>query len=136
MKVVNVVAAIISHQGQFLCVQRPESKLTYISKKYEFPGGKVEIGETEEQGLIREIQEELRMDIKIESKLMIVKHDYPDFQVILNCYKCSVESKALVLVEHIDAKWLETHELDQLDWAAADIPVVQELIHNDQSTNQ
>lgn len=135
MKVVNVVAAIISHQDKFLCVQRPESKLDYISKKYEFPGGKVEVGETEEQGLIREIQEELRMTIRVDSKLIVVTHNYPDFQVILNCYKCSVESKDLVLVEHLDFKWLATNELDQLDWAAADIPVVQELIHNDQSTN-
>lgn len=135
MKVVNVVAAIISHQGKILCVQRPESKLNYISKKYEFPGGKVEVGETEQQGLIREIQEELHMDIQINAKLMVVEHHYPDFKVILNCYKCSVESRDLILVEHLDFKWLAINQLDQLDWAAADIPVVQELIHNDQSTN-
>lgn len=135
MKTVNVVAAIIYHEDKYLCVQRPISKFDYISQKYEFPGGKVEAGETEQQGIIREIQEELRMQIQVESKFMVVNHCYPDFAVTLNCYKCSVASKDLVLMEHIDYKWLTINELDQLDWAAADIPVVHELIHNDQPTN-
>lgn len=127
MKTVEVVAAVIIYDGEILCVQRPDNKYAYISKKFEFPGGKVEKGEHFEDGLMREIREELKMDIQIESHFLTVEHPYPDFFLIMHSYLCSTPSKELTLMEHIDYKWLKVNELKQLDWAGADVPIVEKL---------
>jgi len=127
MKTVEVVAAIVVSNNQFLCTQRGESKFSYISKKWEFPGGKVEPNETQEEALIREVQEELHMDISISQHFLTVEHTYPDFKIIMHSFLCQSESKELELTEHLEAKWLGKNELDTLDWAAADIPIVDEL---------
>ena len=130
MKKIKVVAAIIYHNDQILCVQRGPSKYSYIHHKYEFPGGKVEEGETNEVALKREINEELSMNIENLTFLLQIEHQYPDFHITMDCYKCQVETKDLMLTEHIDYKWLSKNELENLDWAEADVPAVKELIKN------
>lgn len=128
MKQVEVVAAIIQHNDKILCVQRGENKLSYISKKYEFPGGKIEQGESKEETIIREIKEELNMEISVIKEFITVNHEYPDFHLTMHSYICSCENTSVTLTEHIDYKWLSTSEMAQLDWAAADIPIVNKLV--------
>ena len=130
MKNIEVVAGIIKYENKILCVQRGESKLQYISKKFEFPGGKIEQGETKENALIREIQEELDMKITIKNEYMTVEHQYPDFHLVMHTFTCNVNSIELKLNEHISYEWLCLNELKKLDWAAADIPIVDKLISN------
>ena len=130
MKTIEVVAAIIRNQDQILCVQRPEHKYHYISKKFEFPGGKVEPDESSEEALRREIQEELALDIEVNERLLTVNHEYPDFTIKMHGYLCECEDRELVLNEHIDHKWLDASNLSDLDWAAADIPIVEKLIRD------
>ena len=129
-KKIEVVAAIIKHSDKILCVQRGENKLDYISKKYEFPGGKIEEGETREQTVVREIQEELKMDISINEDYLTVEHEYPDFFLTMHSFICTCENPIVQLTEHIDYKWLATSDMLALDWAAADIPIVEKLIQN------
>ena len=127
MKQVEVVAAIIQHNDKILCVQRGENKLPYISKKYEFPGGKIEQGESREETIKREIREELNMEISVIKEFMTVNHEYPDFFLKMHSYICSCENTSVTLSEHIDYKWLSKNEMEHLDWAAADTPIVKEL---------
>ncbi len=128
MKQIEVVAAIIFYKDEILCVQRPENKLPYISKKFEFPGGKIEQGETKEQALQRELIEELNLEAKIENKFLTVVHNYPDFELTMHSFICKVEAKSITLREHISSIWLKRDQLDQLDWAAADIPIMTKLM--------
>jgi 8-oxo-dGTP diphosphatase len=130
-KEIEVVAGIIYHQDTVLCVQRPKSKLEYISEKYEFPGGKIEKDETKEDALYRELLEELNLSPKITSFFLKVTHEYPDFELTMHSFICVVDSKELTLKEHIDKKWLKVTELTKLDWAAADIPIVNKLVSNE-----
>ena len=131
MKYIEVVAAIIKDDDKILCVQRNENKLSYISKKYEFPGGKMEANETKAETIVREIKEELAMDIIVHEEYLTVTHQYPDFLLTMHSFICTCSNRDLILNEHIDYKWLEVDELDQLDWAAADIPIVDKLILNE-----
>ena len=131
MKKIEVVAAVIFCEDRVLCVQRPKNKLSYISEKYEFPGGKLEEGETKEEALNRELMEELSISTRIKSFFLTVIHQYPDFELTMHSYKCEVDSKELTLHEHIDKKWLKIKELSSLDWAAADLPIVDKLIANE-----
>lgn len=130
MKKIEVVAAVLFCEDQLLCVQRPKNKLQYISEKYEFPGGKIEVGETKEEALHRELLEELNLSTKIKTYFLTVVHQYPDFELTMHSFICEVDSKELILHEHIDQKWLKISELTSLDWAAADIPIVEKLISN------
>ncbi len=130
MKQIQVVAAVIINNNKILCVQRDENKLPYISKKYEFPGGKIEVGESKEEAIQREIKEELKMDIDIDKQYLTVSHQYPDFHITMYSFICSCKDTALTLTEHIDFKWLNRNELADLDWAAADIPIVNKLVSN------
>ncbi len=131
MKIITVVASIIIYNNKILCVQRNLNKYEYISRKFEFPGGKIEQGESKEEALIREIKEELNMDINIESEFLTVEHQYPDFHLTMYSFICSCNDTKLELKEHIDFKWLKREELISLDWAAADIPIVNKLISNE-----
>ncbi len=131
MKSIKVVAAIIINENNVLCVQRNINKYEYISKKFEFPGGKIEEGETKEEALLREIKEELKMDIRIEREYLTVEHQYPDFHLTMHSFICSCENTKLELTEHIDYKWLSRDELIGLDWAAADVPIVNKLVANE-----
>ena len=130
MKKIEVVAGIIQFKNEILCVQRPQSKLSYISEKFEFPGGKIESGETRKEALKRELEEELSIVPEINELCLTVTHVYPDFELIMHAYQCEVDSKEMVLHEHIDEKWLTLSELSKLDWAAADIPIVEKLLRN------
>ena len=130
MKKIKVVAGIIFFENQLLCVQRPKNKLQYISEKFEFPGGKIEYGETNEEALHRELFEELSISTNIKSFYTTVVHQYPDFELTMHSYICDIKSKEITLNEHIDKKWLMVNQLDSLDWAAADIPIVNKLISN------
>ena len=128
MKKVEVVAAIIVHDDKILCVQRGENKLPYISKKFEFPGGKIESGESEEDTLVRELNEELNITLsRIDQKITTVDHQYPDFRLIMHAYLCEPNSSEITLSEHIDFRWLERSEMDNLNWAAADLPILKLL---------
>ncbi|MBK9722836.1 MAG: (deoxy)nucleoside triphosphate pyrophosphohydrolase [Saprospiraceae bacterium] len=130
MKKIEVVAGVIFWENLVLCVQRPKNKLQYISEKFEFPGGKIEEGETNEEALHRELLEELNLSTKIKSFFLTVVHEYPDFELTMHSFICEVDSKELTLHEHVDQKWLRIKELTALDWAAADIPIVDKLVSN------
>ena len=130
MKKIEVVAAVIFWNDLILCVQRQKNTLIYISEKFEFPGGKIEDGETKEEALHRELLEELNISIKINSFFLTVVHEYPDFELTMHSFICEVDSSELTLREHIDRKWLKISELTALDWAAADIPIVNKLVSN------
>jgi 8-oxo-dGTP diphosphatase len=124
MKTIEVVAAVIFREGKVLCVQRTEHEREYISLKWEFPGGKVEVGESREEALVREIAEELVVEIHELQYLTTVEHSYPDFYLTMHAYTCALKAGEVELREHLGLKWLAVEELDQLDWAAADVPVV------------
>ncbi len=128
MKKITVVAAIIKHKDKILCVQRGKNKFEYISKKFEFPGGKIESGETKEMALKRELIEELNITPVIGKLYLKVVHSYPDFELIMHSFICNAESRKIELKEHISAVWLTVNELEKLDWAEADIPIVKKLI--------
>ena len=130
MKKVEVVAAIIYFGNEILCVQRPENKLPYISEKFEFPGGKIENGETKEEALKRELLEELNISANIKSLFLTVVHEYPDFELTMHSFICEVETKQLTLNEHISFEWLILNKINNLDWAAADVPIVDNLVKN------
>lgn len=127
MKEIEVVAAVIENEGQILCVQRGDHQYSYVSKKYEFPGGKVEQGESLEQAIVREIFEELELTIQVEKHLGIVNHTYPDFKIKMHGFLCRCENRTLTLKEHLAAQWLNRKDLMTLDWAAADIPFVRSI---------
>lgn len=129
MKRLEVVAAIIIFEGKILCMQRAAHSLTYLSDKFEFPGGKVEAGESPEQALIREIAEELEMDITIQEEYCRIEHSYPDFEINLICFTCTVRQELHQLCVHQHSIWMYPEDLNQLDWAAADIPAVQLLMN-------
>lgn len=123
MEPIHVVAAVIRHNGKILCVQRGESKYEYVSKKWEFPGGKIENNESDNEALVREIEEELGMQIDIQEHLITVDHQYPDFQIIMKVYLCDTSNNEVKLSEHLNFQWLQVAELT-LDWAEADKPIV------------
>lgn len=123
MKHITIVAAVIEKQGKILSVQRGPSALDYISHKWEFPGGKIELDETEEEALFREILEELQMEIVVGKKIGTVTHQYPDFLLTMHAFHCTSKQEP-TLTEHIAFCWLNARELENLDWAGADVPVV------------
>ena len=129
MKHLNVVAAIIIHNGQILCMQRGQAKQDYISYKYEFPGGKIELGETRIEALMRELKEEMNIEVKIaeEDYFMTINHSYPDFELTMHSYICHVDTKEFVRKEHIDHQWVIPQELNTLEWVPADYPIVERL---------
>ena len=110
-------------------MQRNKAKFDYVSYKFEFPGGKVEAGEENHTALERELNEEMDMNVSIreEDYLLTVEHTYPDFAITMHTYLCKVDKPDFVMKEHIDFKWLPVSELDTLDWAEADKPIVEFL---------
>lgn len=121
MKTVKVVAAIIKHEDKIFATQRGYGD---FAGGWEFPGGKVEDGETPEDAIVREIHEELEATIAVDSFVCQVEYDYPAFHLSMKCYLCNVASGHLKLLEHSDAKWLDADNLDSVDWLPADIEVV------------
>ncbi len=124
MKTIEVVAAIITHNGRVFATQRGYGE---FKDGWEFPGGKMEPGETPQQALVREIQEELDTEIEVGELVETVEYDYPGFHLTMHCFLCTVRSGALVLKEHEAARWLTREELDDVDWLPADVKVVEKL---------
>ena len=124
-KIINVVAAAIEKDGKFFCAQRPEGKS--LGGFWEFPGGKLENGESPEQALIREIKEELNSDIEILAYINEASYDYDFGTVNMKTYHAQLVSGNLELLEHQDARWLLPHELKNINWAPVDRPAVEIL---------
>jgi 8-oxo-dGTP diphosphatase len=125
MRKIDVVAAIIVDNGNIFCTQRPNKG--EVALKWEFPGGKIELGESHSEALKREIKEELNCDIRVNKYYMSIKHQYNNFHLTMHCYKCTLISGDIQLHEHVDYCWLPKDKLHILDWAPADIPIVNAL---------
>lgn len=128
MKNIQVACAIIEHNGRVLATQR--SEFMSLPLKWEFPGGKIDDGENPEECLIRELTEELNINVAVEFLLPPVNHDYTNFSVMLYPFICTIVSGKIILHEHKAIVWLSPQELPSLDWAAADIPVVFAYLEN------
>ena len=129
MKTIRVVAAVVkalNEQGETIifATQRGYGE---FKGGWEFPGGKIEAGETPQQALIREIQEELDPKIAVGDLIDTIEYDYPTFHLSMDCFWCEVVSGDLVLKEHEDAKWLTREELDSVEWLPADVTLVEKI---------
>lgn len=123
MKTIDVVAAVLVDDGRILATQRGYGE---FEGKWEFPGGKIEPGETPEEALVREIHEEMAAGITVERSLCTVQYDYPKFHLNMQCFVCSLAS-AFELLEHHAAKWVGAADIDTLDWLPADDEVIQAI---------
>ena len=130
MKKIPVVAAVIRREGKILATQRG-----YGPQKdgWEFPGGKVESGEDPREALVREIREELRVDIVPGVEIGVVEHEYPNISIRMQCFWAEIREGSPVLTEHENAKWISADELEQVDWLPADrkiLPIIKEGMQN------
>lgn len=121
MKTIEVAAAIIERDGRILATQRGYGE---FKGWWEFPGGKIEAGETPRQAVVREIREELDTSVAVVSPVADVSFDYPDFHLHMRCYRCRLEGGAPILLEHSAARWVDARTIDELRWLPADIQVV------------
>ena len=125
MKTIHVVAAIITDaSGRIFATQRGYGEW---KDWWEFPGGKIEPGETPEEALRREIREELDIDITVGRLLATVEYDYPAFHLSMQCYLCTLPAGTPRLLEHEDARWLMPEELDSVRWLPADESIIKQL---------
>lgn len=126
-KVINVVCVILENSdGQFFVARRPEGKS--LAGGWEFPGGKIEAGETPERALEREIQEELEIQIAVGEALPASRYDYDFGTVVLLPFRASILSGVINLTEHPEGRWVSRKDLPNLNWVPADIPIMQALI--------
>ena len=125
MKTVTVVAAIITRDNKIFATQRGYGD---FKDGWEFPGGKVEPGESPEDAIVREIKEELKAEIKVTGFLTTIEHDYPTFHLSMDCFWAElVDGTEMTLLEHEAAKWLTLDQIDTVDWLPADIKVVEAI---------
>ena len=124
MKTINVVAALIVHDGRIFATQRGYGEWRGW---WEFPGGKLEPGETPEEALVREIREELATEISVDRFVTTLEWDYPTFHLSMRCYLCSVISGSLTLLEHEAAAWLDREHLHSVKWLHADDVILDEI---------
>ena len=124
MKTIRVAAAVILRDGAVFATQRGYGPW---KDWWEFPGGKIEEGESPQSALIREIREELDTGIAVGDRLAEVEYDYPEFHLSMDCYLCTVVSGSLVLKEHESARWLSRDELEAVRWLPADMSVIAKL---------
>lgn len=124
MKTIKVVAAIIRDNHKIFATQRGYGE---FKGGWEFPGGKVEDGETSEEALKREILEELKVEIVVEDFIETVEYDYPTFHLSMDCYFAKIVSGEIVLIEHNDARWLGKDELYSVEWLPADIGLIEKV---------
>ena len=124
MKTIRVVAAIIIEKGKVLATQRGYGE---FKDGWEFPGGKIELGEIPEAAIVREIKEELDTEIEVVKLLDTVEYDYPQFHLSMDCFICKIKSRDLVLKEHEAAKWLTKENLDSVDWLPADLSLIEKI---------
>ena len=126
MKYIEVVAAIIIDKDRnIFCARRKDQG--ELALKWEFPGGKIELNETPQEALKREIEEEFSTTIEVGEYVMTVNHQYIHFHLTMHAYFAKINTGGMQLNEHTDSKWLRTSDLKNLDWAAADIPIVERL---------
>lgn len=121
MKTIHVTAAVIIENGKVFATQRGYGK---FKDGWEFPGGKVEEGETPKQALVREIREELDTEVEVQDLIDTVEYDYPDFHLSMECFQCRIKSGNLVLKEHEAARWLTKDTIEGVAWLPADIDIV------------
>jgi len=134
MKSVEVAAAIIYKEGKYFATQRGYGEFEGM---WEFPGGKIEPGETPQEALKREIQEELCIDIEVNAHLCTTADDYPTFHLTMYCYLCNIISGQIELREHKSALWLTSGSLDQVSWLPADKEVIEKIrSHKPSEPNQ
>ena len=124
MRTIKVVAAIIRDNNKIYATQRGYGD---FKDGWEFPGGKVEEGETSEEALIREINEELGILIAVDDYLTTIEYDYPTFHLSMECFFCHIEEGSPTLNEHEAAKWLSVDQLDQIDWLPADLTIIGDI---------
>ncbi len=128
MKTIRVVAAVILRQNngkdEIFATQRGYGE---FEGGWEFPGGKIESGETPQEALVREIKEELDADISVGDLIGTVEYDYPNFHLSMDCFWCRLQSNHVELNEHEDAKWLLKEKLDSVDWLPADVTLVEKI---------
>ena len=124
MKKIKVVAAVLHKNGTFLGTQRGYGE---FEGGWEFPGGKIEAGESPQDALLRELKEELGIDAAVEQFLMTVECNYPQFHLIMHCYLCSAAGGEIQLREHKSARWMDREQLDDVEWLPADRDVVKKI---------
>ncbi len=124
MKIIEVAAAIIMDGNKIYATQRGYGD---FEDGWEFPGGKIEKGETREAALIREIKEELNIDIAVKNYITTVEYDYPAFHLTMHCFVCEIINGEPMLLEHKAARWLPKEELGTVDWLPADVDLIKLL---------
>lgn len=124
LKRIEVVAAIIRREGRILAAQRGYGD---FKDGWEFPGGKMEPGETAEAAIVREIREELEVEVAPEALVTTVEYDYPAFHLTMHCFLCGIRAGEVMLKEHEAMRWLAAGELDDVEWLPADVEVVKAL---------
>ncbi len=124
MKTIEVVAAVIKADNRIFATQRGYGE---YKDGWEFPGGKMEEGESPEQALIREIREELETDISVDQYIRTIEYDYPKFHLKMHCFLCGIVSGDLVLIEHEAARWLTKDTIDDVDWLPADTLILDDI---------
>ena len=127
MKEIKVVAAIIQKENKILATKRGYGEFINM---WEFPGGKIELGETKEQALVREIKEELNIEISVDKFAIDIEYQYPNFYLFMSCFMCSIKEGSIEFLEHNDGKWITKEELNTLNWLPADIDAVNYLKEN------
>ncbi len=127
MKEIKVVAAIIQKENKILATKRGYGEFINM---WEFPGGKIEPGETKKQALVREIKEELNIEINVDKFAIDIEYQYPNFYLFMSCFMCSIKEGSIEFLEHNDGKWITKEELNTLNWLPADIDAVNYLKEN------
>ena len=123
-KRIEVVAGILLKEGRVLATRRAKGE---FKGGWEFPGGKIEPGESPEAALARELREELAVEVSVGPLFCVVEHDYPAFHLSMRCFPCKIASGEPILLEHDSAKWLAPSELRSVEWLPADVSVVERL---------
>lgn len=124
MKTIRVVAAVIRKDDRIFATQRGYGE---FKDGWEFPGGKIEQGETPQQALVREIREELETEIRVGDLIDTIEYDYPTFHLSMDCFWCEIVEGSLELKEHEAAKWLDRESLYTVDWLPADVGLVEKI---------